>query len=166
MLGRVIWRIVRAARWGAPERLGGRFLADFATLLEDPEFVDDLDDRLLLRAFLKGGFRGRKVVVMLQRGQESAGVVLSMETHAARPMYAHEFAEYNADRDGERALFALQARHALGLKHENRRLTASWGGDWRFEFGVSNGFTRSKWQSVLEAMDTLSGSLERREAGP
>ena len=97
--------------------------------------IEDLDNRLLKRALLKGEFRGRTVVVLMQRGQDSPGIVVSMETHATRPMGAYEFAEYRADRDAERALFALEAKHELGLKHENACLRATWGGDWRFEFG-------------------------------
>ena len=42
-----------------------RFLSDFATLLDRPEFVHGLENTLAKRAFLKGEFRGRKVVVML-----------------------------------------------------------------------------------------------------
>jgi hypothetical protein len=159
----LIARIVAAGLWGAPERLGGGLLADFAKLLEDPVFVDDLDNRWLKRALLKGEFRGRKVAVLLKRGRDSPGIVVSMETHATRPMWAYEFAEYKADRDAERALFALEAKHDLGLTHESGCLKATWGGDWRFEFGFR--FDRPRWQSVLEAMDTVSGSLERREAG-
>src|SRR4030095_101250 len=57
--------------WGlwACWRPKGGFLSDFATLLDRPEFVHGLENTLANRAFLKGEFRGRKVVVLLQNGR-------------------------------------------------------------------------------------------------
>jgi hypothetical protein len=71
--------------WITTGRPGGRFLRDFATLLDHPEFIDGLGNRLMKRAFLKGEFRGRKIVVLMQQQprQFAHTVVVSMETHAA-----------------------------------------------------------------------------------
>ena len=140
------------------------FLPDFAKLLDRPEFVDDLRNTLSGRTFLKGEFRGRKVVILLQRGRQSHPhmLVLSMETNAAMTMESYEFAGYRADRDGELALFALEAKHELVLRLRDGCLKALWQ-----PFNVLF-FPRAcdpkKWRSVLEAMHTLVGSLERRAA--
>jgi len=144
--------------YGRP-RLG--FLPDFAKLLDCPEFVDDFTNRLSGRTFLKGEFRGRKVVILLQRGRRSHPhmLVLSMETHAAMTMDSYEFAGYRADRDGELALFALEAKHELVLRLRDGCLKALWQ-----PFNVlffPRVFDPNKWQGVLEAMHTLVGSLER-----
>src|SRR5262245_53404382 len=146
--------------YGSP-RLG--FLPDFAKLLEDPEFVDDFRNRLSGRTFLKGGFRGRKVVILLQYGKKShpGMLVVSMETRAAATMEGYEFTGYRADREGELALFALEAKHELVLRLRDGCLKALWQ-----PFNVvffPGSFDPPKWRSVLEAMHTLVGSLERRE---
>ena len=147
--------------YGRP-RLG--FLPNFAKLLDRPEFVDDFRNRLSGRTFLKGEFRGRKVVILLQRGRRSRPhmLVLSMETHAAMTMDSSEFAGYKADREGELALFALEAKHELVLRLREGCLKALWQ-----PFNVlffPRVFDPKKWQSVLEAMHTLVGSLERKAA--
>ena len=143
------------------QRLG--FLPDFAKLLDCPEFVDDFRNRLSGRTFLKGEFRGRKVVILLQRGGESHPhmLVLSMETHAEMTMDSYEFAGYKADREGELALFALEAKHELVLRLRDGCLKASWQ-----PFNVlffPRLFDPKKWQNVLESMHSLAGSLERKE---
>jgi hypothetical protein len=148
-------------KYGSP-RLG--FLPDFAKLLDHPEFVDDFRNRLSGRTFLKGEFRGRKVVVLLQHGKRGVAhmLVLSMETHAARTMDSYEFAGYRADREGELALFALETKHDLVLRLRDGCLKALWQ-----PFNVlffPGSFDPPKWRSVLEAMHTLVDSLERREA--
>jgi hypothetical protein len=146
-------------KYGRP-RMG--FLPDFAKLLDHPEFVDDLRNRLSGRTFLKGEFRGRKVVILLQHGRaESPHVlVLSMETRAGTAMESYDFAGYRADREGELALFALEAKHELVLRLRDGCLKALWQPfNLMFFPGV---FDPKKWQSVLEAMHTLAGSLERR----
>jgi hypothetical protein len=48
------------------------FLPDFGKLLDRSEFVEGYDNWLIRRSFLKGEFRGRKVVVMLQLGKKRA----------------------------------------------------------------------------------------------
>jgi hypothetical protein len=140
------------------------FLPDFAKLLDRPEFVDDLRNRLSGHTFLKGEFRGRKVVILLRPGRKSHPhmLVLSMETGAPMVMDSYEFAGYRADREGELALFALEAKHELVLRLRDGTLKALWQPfNVVFFPGV---FDPKKWQSVLEAMHTLAGSLERKAA--
>ena len=147
--------------YGRP-RVG--FLADFAKLLERSEFVNDFTNTLSGRTFLKGEFRSRKVVILLQRGRRGRPpmLVLSMETHTAMTMDSYEFAGYRADREGELALFALEAKHEFVLRLGDGCLKALWQ-----PFNVlffPRVFDPKKWQSVLEAMHTLVGSLERKAA--
>jgi hypothetical protein len=147
--------------YGRP-RLG--FLPDFAKLLDRPEFVNDVRNRLSGRAFLKGEFRGRKVLILLQHGRKSRPhmLVLSMETQAPMTMDSYEFAGYKADREGELALFALEAKHELVLRLKDGCLKALWQPFHVLFF--PRAFDPTKWQSVLEAMHTLVVSLERKAA--
>jgi hypothetical protein len=59
------------------------------------------------------------------------------------------------------ALFALEVNHELKLRHEAGCLKVRWG---QFTMFFPPTFDPPKWQSVLEAMHTLSGALERRAA--
>ena len=145
------------------------FLSDFATLLERPEFVQGLENTLARRAFLKGKFRGRKVVVMLQngRGEFSRNFIVSMETHAPVTMATYEFTGYRSDHEGETALFALEVKHQFALRHEEGCLKARWEPQKMaplFTFDFPHNFDLEKCQRVLEAMDTLAGSIERRSS--
>ena len=144
-------------------------LSDFATLLDRPEFVHGLENTLAKRAFLKGEFRGRKVVVMLQngRGEYSRNLVVSMETHAPVAMESYEFAGSRFDREGELALWALEVKHGFMLRHEEGCLKARWASQnvtslFNFDFNFPPNFSTQKCQSVLETMHTLAGSIERR----
>jgi hypothetical protein len=147
--------------YGRP-RLG--LLPDFAKLLDDAEFVDDLRNRLSGRSFLKGAYGGRKVVILLQHGRKGRApmLVVSMETPAVPTMESYDFAGYRADREGELALFALEAKHELVLRVRDGCLKALWQ-PFNLMF-FPGAFDPKKWQSVLEAMHTLAGSLERRAA--
>jgi hypothetical protein len=139
-----------------------RFLADFAKLLDAPQFVDDLRNRLSGRSFLTGAYGGRKVVILLQHGRKGRAqmLVVSMEAHVATAMESYEFTGYRADREGELALFALEAKHELVLTLQDGCLKALWQPlNSMFFPGV---FDPEKWQGVLEAMHSLVGSLERR----
>jgi hypothetical protein len=138
------------------------FLPDFAKVLEHPEFVESDDIRR--RSFLKGEFRGRKVVVMLQLGWQrwQPMVVVSMETQVEAVMESAELTGFRDDREGELALFALEVTHDLRLRHEAGCLKAKWA-PFAFPLMFSPTFDPPKWQSVLEAMRTVSGALERRE---
>jgi len=147
------------------------FLSDFAMLLDRPEFVHGLENTLAKRAFLKGEFRGRKVVVMLQngRGEFSRNLIVSMETHAAVALESYEFTGYRSDREGELALFALEVKHEFELRHEEGCLKARWAPQKMtslFNFDFPPDFDTEKCQSVLEAMHTLAGSIERRVGLP
>jgi hypothetical protein len=54
---------------------------------------------------------------------------------------------------------ALEVKHELMLRHMDGYLKA--------HLGLLPGFfDRSKWRSVLEAMDTLAGSIEQRGSSP
>ena len=148
-------------KYGRP--MGG-VLLDFAKLIDDPEFVDGFRNRLIGRTFLKGEFRGRKVVMLAQNGNRSRPemLVVSMETRAAMTMDSCDFAGYRADREGELALFALEAKHEFLLRLQDGCLKALWQ-----PLSLSlfpRRFDLAKWQSVLEAMHSLVGSLERKAA--
>lgn len=131
-----------------------RFMPDFETLLQRPEFVSGFGGRSLLR----GEFRGRNVSILVQHADDEPTLVVSMETRAPRTPDTYDFADYKCDRDGESALFTLKVRHELMLRHMDGYLKAEWQ-----PLGLFPGSgDRSKWRSVLEAMDTLVGSIERR----
>jgi hypothetical protein len=155
-----------ASMWFAYGRPRTGFLPGFARLIERPEYVDGFDNRLAGRWFLKGEFRGRKIVILVQdgKGKYSPLLVVSMETSAPLTMATHDFAGYRADRDGELALFALEVKHELALRHEERCLKAAWRPLSLFFPGAF--FDEPKWRSVLEAMHTLAGSIERRASAP
>lgn len=148
-------------KYGRP--MGG-VLLDFAKLVDNPESVDDFRNRLAGRTFLKGEFRGRRVVILAQNGNRSRPemLVVSMETRAAVTMDSYDFAGYRADREGELALYALEAKHEFVLRLQDGCLKALWRPLSLPLF--PRRFDLPKWQSVLEAMDTLVGSLERKAA--
>jgi hypothetical protein len=160
LLALCVWLL----RSGRPKK---GFLPDFAKVLDRPEFVEGSDNRLLRRSFLKGEFRGRKVAVMLQLGwrRYQPMVVVSMGTHAAATMESYQLTGFRGDREGELALFALEVTHELKLRHEDSCLKAKWA-PFAFPLMFSPTFDPPKWQSVLEAMHTLAGSLERRASSP
>jgi hypothetical protein len=139
------------------------FLPDFAKVLDHPEFVEGDDNSLLRRSFLKGEFRGRKVVVMLQLGwrRHRPMVVVSMETQVEAVLESAELTGFRDDREGELALFALEVTHDLKLRHEARFLKATWA-PFAFPLMFLPTLDPQKWQSALEAMHTVSGALERR----
>jgi hypothetical protein len=164
----VVATLVSWGLWSAFARPKTAFLPQFATLLDRPEFVHGLENTLAKRAFLKGEFRGRKVVVLLQngRGEYSRSLVVSMETRAPMTMESYAFTGWS-DREGELALFALEVKHEFMLRHEERCLKARWAPQkvtslFTFDFNFLPTFDTQKCQSVLEAMHTLAGSIERR----
>ena len=153
--------------WSAFGRQRTAFLPALAALLDRPEFVHGLENTLAKRAFLKGEFRGRKVVVLLQngRGKYSRNLVVSMETSAPVTIESYAFTGYRSDREGELALFALEVKHEFTLRHEEGCLKARWAPQKMsslFTFDFPPNFDTQKCQSVLEAMHTLAGSIERR----
>ena len=152
--------------WLAYGRNGMGFLPSFAHLLDRPQIVGGFVNWLGGRSYLKGEFRGRKVVILLQRkrGRHDlpGRLVVSMETGAAAAMEPLDFAGYRPDRGTELALFALEAKHELRLSHQDGCLKALWQPIGFFIF--PGHFERPKWQSVLEAMHTLADSVERRAA--
>jgi len=159
----VIILIVLAARgWRAYGRPKMGFLPEFATLLEWPEFVNG--GWLLKRSFLKGQFRGRKVVILLQRytGRYQNMVVVSMESHAPVTMENYDLAGYRPDGESELARVALQEHHELRVRHADGCLKAK--RNWHLFARFPPPFEPEKWRSVLEAMDTVVSSLERRAA--
>ena len=157
------------AVWSVFARPKSRFLQDFATRLEHPEFVYGLENALANRVFLKGEFSGRKVVVLLQygRGKYSRNLIVSMETDARLAMESYDFTGYRSDREGEFAVFALEVKHEFMLRHEEGCLKARWAPQKAaslFTFDFPPDFGTEKIQRVLEAMHTLAGSIERRAA--
>lgn len=146
--------------WLAYGRRRTRFVVDFAKLLESPRSVDGVGDWIAGRAAVKGEFNGRKVAIVLRDGDEAPSLLLiAMATDATPKMDSYDFAGYKADRDGEMAAFALEVKHGLKLRHVEDYLKAG-------HHSLPSSFDPSKWQSVLEAMDALCGSMERRGALP
>ena len=154
-------RVLHAYGRNLPGRLPG-----FAHLLDRPQIVGGFVNWLGGRSYLKGEFRGRKVVILLQRKRgrhdPPGRLVISLETGAAAAMEPLDFAGYRPDRGTELALFALEAKHELRLSHQDGCLKALWQPIGFFIFPGQ--FERPKWQSVLEAMHTLADSVARREA--
>ena len=152
--------------WLAFGRNGTGFLPGFAHLLDRPQIVGGFVNWLSGRSYLKGEFRGRKVVILLQRKRgrhdPPGRLVISLETGAAAAMESLDFAGYRPDRGTELALFALEAKHELRLSHQDGCLKALWQPIGFFIF--PGHFERPKWQSVLEAMHTLADSVARRAA--
>jgi len=158
----IILIVLAAQRWRAYGRPKKGFLPDFAHLLEGPEFADG--GWLLKRSFLKGQFRGRKIVVLLQyyTGRYQNMVVVSMESHATVTMENFDFAGYRPDRESETARVTLQDHYELRMRHADGCLKVRWQ---THLFGNFPGqFEPGKWHSVLEAMDTVVSSVERRAA--
>ena len=139
------------------------FLVDVAELVDRPELVDDFANRWFGRSFVKGEFRGRKVVIRLQVDGRNRprSIVVSMETNVHRTMETYDFAGYRADREGELALFALEVKHDVRLRHEDRCLKAQAVPE-PFGFFFPGQFDTAKWQSVLEGMHTLARSIEQK----
>lgn len=78
---------------------------------------------------------------------------------------SYEFTGYRSDREGELALFALEVKHEFVLRHEEGCLKARWAPNQAtslFNFDFPSDFDTQRCQRVLEAMDTLAGSIERR----
>jgi hypothetical protein len=148
----IMWATYARRRRALPPELG--------RLLERAELVDGFAGVVAGQSFLKGQFRGRNVVVLLQQGEEESTLLITMETHGPRAMDTYDFAGYKGDREGEVALFALEVKHELKLRHLDGYLKA----EWQPLGFLPRSFNRSKWQSVLEAMDALAGSIERRVA--
>lgn len=152
--------------WLAYGSAGTGFLPGFAKLLDRPQIVGGFANWLSGRSYLTGEFGGRKVVVLLQRkrGRHDlpGRLVVSMETGAAAAIDPHDCAGPSTDRVAEPALFTLEARHELRLTHQDGCLKALWQPIGFFIF--PGRFEPTKWQSVLEAMDTVADSLERRAA--
>ena len=145
--------------WLAYGRPGTGFLPGFATLLDRPQIVGGFVNWMGGRSYLKGEFRGRKVVILLQRKRgrydPPGRLVVSMETGAAATMESHDFANW-PDRGTEMALFALEVNHELKLMHRDGCLKALWQPMRVFIF--PGRFEAPKWRSVLEAMHALAGS--------
>ena len=141
-------------QWMTYVRRKRRFLPHVEALLERPEFEAGFGGRSLIT----GKFSGRNVAILAHETEDELTLLVSMETRAARTMDTYDFADYKGDRGGERALFALQVKHELMIRHVDGWLKAQW-----YPLGFfRRTYDRSKWQSVLEAMNTLAGSIERR----
>jgi hypothetical protein len=160
----VVVLLLAISVWAAYGRPGGSFLPEFAKLLDRSKIVAGKSDARITRARLDGEFRGRNVVILLERWrrQFSNRIEVSLQTQAATTLETFSFTGDKVDREGELALFALEVNHELKLAHEDGHLKAS--RVWPSLFGFADRFDRAKWQSVLDAMHTLAGSLERREA--
>jgi hypothetical protein len=158
----IILAVLAVRKWQAYGRPKRGFLPDFATLLDSPEFVNV--GWPVKRSFLKGQFRGRKVVVLLQHytGRYKNMVVVSMETHATVTMENYDLAGYRPDRQTELARIALQERHELRLRHADGCLKVR--RQWHLFANFPPPFEPEQWGSILDAMYTVSGSLERRAA--
>jgi hypothetical protein len=158
----IIFILLVIRKWGAYGRPKKGFLPDFAKLLESPEFVHS--GWPVKRSFLNGQFRGRKVVVLVQyyTGGYRNMIVVSMEGHATVTMENYDLAGYRPDRESELARVALQEHHEFRLRYADGCLEAK--RQWHLFANFPPPFEPEKWQSVLEAMYTVAGSLERRAA--
>ena len=163
----IFFSLAAVVMWHQYGRSQASSLPGLAKLLERSEFVDGFDNWLAGRRFLRGEFRGRKVVIMHQSRDEDGDpapmIVVSMETRAGASMETYELAGFKPDRETERALFALEVKHELALKHEERCLKARWRPSAVF---FPRAFDASTAQSVLEAMHTVASSIERRAPAP
>jgi hypothetical protein len=155
--------ILAIAVWLAYGRPKSGFLSDFAKLLDRPEFVDGPDIGPTTRRSVKGEFRGRKVVVMLENRRGVYKIVVSMETQSARTMESYEFTGYRPSREAEMALYALDVKHNLRLTLRDGYLSALGQPGTSFVFAGPGVFEPAKWQSVLDTMHTLAGSLQPNE---
>lgn len=143
------------AAWLVYSRRKTRFVEDFARLLEASRPAGGVGDWVAGRAAVGGEFHGRKVVIVLRdRPEEPSTLVITMATHAPPKMDTYDFAGYRADRDGEAAAFALEVKHRLQLRHVEGYLRAS-------SDSLPGSFDKSKWQSVLAAMELVCRSMER-----
>jgi hypothetical protein len=141
-----------------------RFLTDFAQLLDRSKMTGGLAGNGDKRWYLTGEFRGRKVVVTLQLKRTKLGrsyLFVSMQTKATVDVDAYEFPRFMHSKDAELALFALDAKHGFRLTHQAGELKALW---LQAPFFFPGGFDSPTWQSVLDAMHAVAGSLEQRAA--
>lgn len=137
------------------------FLSNFGKLIDHPKITAGFVNALARRTYLTGQFRGRTVVILLQRKLGKYGrayLIVSMETSATGTVDQHDFSRFRHVRDAELALFALEGKHGLALTHEPRCLKVLW--EPLIGFFFPGRFEEPKWQSVLEAMHTLAGMLE------
>lgn len=140
------------------------FLQDFAKLLDGPEIRAGFANYVYGRSYLVGGFSGRKVRILLERGGEDSPsfLVVSMETRDLRALSHSDFEDHARDRAGELALYALKARHDLRLALRDGCVKAR--AEPRMFRSFPGRFDPDKWRDVLQQMDALAGSLERRAA--
>lgn len=141
------------------------FLTDFGKLIDHPKITAGFVNTLARRSYLTGQFRGRKIVILLQRKRGKYGrayLVVSMETSATKTIESYEFLGVRETRDGELALFALEVKHELRLTHQPGCLKVLWE-----PFSVlffPGRLDPEKWRDVLAQMHALAGSVEQRAA--
>jgi hypothetical protein len=149
----IVWLASRLPRQG--------YLQDFAKLLDGPEFIDGPHPGPTTRHSVKGGFRGRKVLIVLESRRGAYKIAVSMETHSAETMKSYEFTGYRASREAEMALYALEVKYSLRLTLGDGYVKAAGSPRTSFTFAGPGVFEPKRWRGVLEAMHTLAGSLDR-----
>ncbi len=139
---------------------GLRFLPAFANLLNEPVLQRSGLSFFSGRSYLSGRFQNREVAVRVQlkRSEHGQGyLVIAFRTPGVRSLNYDALDARVRDDAGRRALFTLAAQDLL-LNVEEGWLK----GLWRPQgFGSFPGrFSEEKWRRVLEAMQTVAGSLD------
>lgn len=151
VFGFIAWKLISP---------GQQFLPAFARLLTGPTIQRHAFSFFSGRSYATGQFKGRDVAVRLQlrRGKYELGyLVLAMRTGGPPALDANGIEALVGDEAGRRALFTI-AKHDLLLTVEQGWLKTMWK---PHGFVIFPGrFSEEKWRPVLEAMDTIAGSLE------
>ncbi|HSC28192.1 MAG TPA: hypothetical protein VLD67_13015 [Vicinamibacterales bacterium] len=141
------------------------FVTEFAQLLAHAERRGVLGSYLSGRSSVAGDYEGRAVTMEFQRADEyTVGyVVVAMKVNAPDQLIVQaRLPSAEPDRDLEKALFALEARHELRVDVENGWLRARWEPAGFFIF--PGRFDRARWIDVLTNMSVTASSLERRNS--
>lgn len=152
-IGVLAWKFV------AP---GQRFLPEFSRLLTDPKRDSGGLSFLSGRSALSGQFRGRDVSAQIQLPRSKYGtsyLVVKIRTSAVESLTGTQVDSRATDDEARRALYLL-AMQDLQLSVEEGWLRALWSPKGLFIF--PGRFSEEKWRKALEAMHTVTSSLEGR----
>ena len=114
------------------------------------------------RSALSGQFRGRDVSAQIQLPRSKYGtsyLVVKVRTSAVESLTGTQVDSRATDDEARRALYLL-AMQDLQLSVEEGWLRALWSPKGLFIF--PGRFSEEKWRKVLEAMHTVTSSLEGR----
>lgn len=154
LLGVVAWKFVLP---------GERFLSDFARLLTAARVERGAFSFLSGRSSATGRFNGREVVLTIQLPRSEYGssyLIVAMRTQGPQTLTGTAIDSRVTDDAGRKALYTL-AMKDLQLTVEDGWLRALWSPRGFFVFPRGR-FTEERWRPVLEALDVVASSLERR----